>query len=93
MAAVAAEYQGRVRIVGVPSRGDVADMREFVAATGTAGMTHVVDTDGVLWQRFGIVGQPAFADIAADGAVAVSRGGRDAAELRQAADALLAPRN
>lgn len=55
-------------------------------------MTHVVDTDGVLWQRFGIVGQPAFADIAADGAVAVSRGGRDAAELRQAADALLARR-
>lgn len=89
MAAVAAEYQGRVRFVGVPSKGDVAEMREFVTDTGTAGITHVVDADGVLWQRFGIVGQPAFADVAANGAVVVSRGGRDAAELREAADALL----
>ena len=90
MAAVAAEYQGRVRFVGVPSRGSVEEMREFVADTGTGGVTHVVDADGELWRRFGIVGQPAFADIRADGAVTVSRGGRDAAELRQAADALLA---
>lgn len=92
MAAVAAEYQGRVRFVGVPSKGDLADMREFVADTGTTGVTHVVDTDGVLWQRFGIVGQPAFADVRADGTVTVSRGSRDAGELREAADALLAGR-
>jgi hypothetical protein len=39
-----------------------------------------------------VVGQPAFADITAGGSVAVSRGGRDAAELREAADALLADR-
>lgn len=90
MAAVAAEYEGRVRFVGVPSKGDLAAMREFVADTGTGGLTHVVDADGELWRRFGIVWQPAFADIGADGAVTVSRGGRDAAELRQAADALLA---
>ena len=30
--------------------------------------------DGERWRQFGIVGQPAFADIAVDGAVAVSRG-------------------
>lgn len=90
MAAVAAEYQGRVRFLGVPGRGDVAEMRDFVKDTGTGGVTHVVDTDGALWQRFGIVGQPAFADIARDGTVTVSRSSRDADELRQAADALLA---
>ena len=74
----------------MPSKGDLDEMREFVADTGTGGVTHVVDTDGELWRQFGIVGQPAFADIAADGVVTVSRGGRDAAELREAAEALLA---
>ncbi len=89
MAAVAAEYEGRVRFVGVPSRGELADMREFVTDTGTGSLTHVVDPDGALWQRFGVVAQPAFADVTADGTVTVSRGGRDAEELREAADALL----
>jgi hypothetical protein len=89
VAAVAAEYQGRVRFLGVPSRGQVQEMQGFVADTGTAGLTHVVDPDGALWQRFGVFGQPAFADIAADGSVTVHRGGRDADELRQAADELL----
>jgi hypothetical protein len=36
--------------------GDLADMCEFVTDTGTAGLTHVADTDGVLWQRFGSSG-------------------------------------
>lgn len=89
MAAVAAEYEGRVRFVGVPGRGELDDMREFVADTGTGSLTHVVDPDGTLWQRFGVVAQPAFADVAADGTVTVSRGGRDVEELRAAADALL----
>ncbi|WP_300009035.1 hypothetical protein [Pseudonocardia sp.] len=89
MAAVAAEYEGRVRFVGVPGRGELADMRGFVADTGTGALTHVVDEDGALWQGFGVVAQPAFADIAADGTVTVSRGGRDVDELRAAADALL----
>ncbi len=64
-------------------------MRDFVADTGTGGLTHVIDPNGALWQRFGVFGQPAFADIAADGSAETHRGGRDAAELRQAADELL----
>jgi hypothetical protein len=89
VAAVAAEYEGRVRFVGVPGRGELDDMREFVADTGTGSLTHVVDQDGALWRRFGVVAQPAFADVAADGTVTVSRGGRDVEDLRAAADALL----
>lgn len=89
MAAVAAEYEGRVRFVGVPSKGEVEEMRDFVADTGTGGLTHIIDPDGALWQRFGIFGQPAFVDVAADGTATTSRGGRDADELRAVADGLL----
>lgn len=89
MAAVAAEYAGRVTFVGVPGRGEVAEMQGFVADTGTEGIPHVVDADGALWQRYGVVAQPAFADVAADGTVTLTRGGRDVDELRAAADALL----
>lgn len=90
MAAVAAEYDGRVRFLGIPGRGDVAEMREFVADTGTGALTHVVDADGALWQRFGVVTQPAFAFVGADGTARTEPGGMDADSLRRAADALLA---
>jgi thiol-disulfide isomerase/thioredoxin len=90
VAAVAAEYAGRVTFLGVPGLGEVADMREFVADTGTAGMTHVVDADGALWQRFGVVSQPAFVFVAADGTVQAFGGSLDPDSLRQTADELLA---
>ncbi|MGH8934231.1 MAG: hypothetical protein ACRDZO_27240 [Egibacteraceae bacterium] len=73
--AVAAEFDGRVTFVGVPGRGEVDAMRGFVADTGTGGFTHVVDDDGSRWQRFGIIAQPAFAFIDADGSVETFRGG------------------
>jgi thiol-disulfide isomerase/thioredoxin len=90
VAAVAAEYEGRVTFLGVPGLGEVADMREFVADTGTAGMTHVVDADGALWQRFGVVSQPAFVFVAADGTVQAFGGSLDPDSLRRTADELLA---
>ena len=90
MAAVAAEYQGRVTILGVPGRADVAEMQEFVADTGTGGLTHLVDADGSVWRRFGVVYQPAFALVSSVGTVQLHRGGKDEAELRAAAEALLA---
>lgn len=90
VAAVAAEYTGRATFLGVPGLGEVADMREFVADTGTAGMTHVVDADGALWQRFGVVSQPAFVFVAADGTVQAFGGSLDPDSLRQTADELLA---
>jgi thiol-disulfide isomerase/thioredoxin len=91
VAAVAAEYAGRVTFLGVPGLGEVADMREFVADTGTGGMTmtHVVDADGALWQRFGVVAQPAFAFVAADGTVQTFGGSLDPETLRRSADELL----
>jgi thiol-disulfide isomerase/thioredoxin len=69
VAAVAAEFDGRVRVLGVPGRGEIEAMREFVADTGTAGITHVTDVDGALWNRFGVVTQPAFVFVDRSGAV------------------------
>lgn len=90
MAAVAAEYEDRVTFLGVPGRGAVGEMREFVGDTGTGEFTHVVDDDGSLWQRFGVVSTPAFAFVAEDGSVRTFGGTMDPASLREAADALLA---
>lgn len=90
MAAVAAEYEGRVTFLGMPGRGAVPEMKEFVADTGTGGLTHVVDADGALWQRFGVVSQPAFAFIGADGTSRTFGGSMDPEALRQAVDELLA---
>lgn len=90
VAAVAAEYDGRVSFLGVPGLGPEADMREFVSDTGTGELTHVVDGDGSLWQRFGVVAQPAFAFVDRDGTVEVFGGSLDEEQLRQAADELLA---
>lgn len=48
------------------------------------------DENGALWQRFGVVAQPAFAFVDADGGVRVFGGGLNEAQLRRAADELLA---
>ncbi|MGQ0577190.1 MAG: TlpA family protein disulfide reductase [Pseudonocardia sp.] len=79
-----------MRFLGLAGRGRVAAMRDFVADTGTGAMTHLVDADGALWQRFGVFGQPSFAFVARDGTVRTYRGSLDPAELRAAADELLA---
>jgi hypothetical protein len=90
VAAVAAEYEGRATFLGVPGRGAVEEMQAFVADTGTGRLTHVVDGDGALWRRFGVVGQPAFAFVGADGTARTFGGSLDAESLRRATDELLA---
>jgi thiol-disulfide isomerase/thioredoxin len=90
VAEVAAEYEDRATFIGVPGRGETADMREFVADTGTDGLTHVVDADGSLWQRFGVVSQPAYVFVGADGTVQAFGGSLDRESLRQSAGNLLA---
>jgi hypothetical protein len=90
VAAVAAEYEGRVTFLGMPGRGAVEEMKEFVADTGTGRLTHLVDGDGALWQRFDVVAQPAFAFVGVDGQARTFAGSLDPDSLRQAADELLA---
>lgn len=74
MLAVAQAHAGAVQVVGVAGLGDVADMRDFVADTGTGSLTHVVDGDGAVWRTFGVVSQPTFAFVSAAGEVEVFAG-------------------
>ena len=71
----AGDFEGSVEIVGVPGRGEVAEMDGFVADTGTGSLRHVVDEDGAIWRDYGIIGQPAFAFVDDDGAAEVFVGG------------------
>lgn len=88
VSAVAAQYQGRVRVIGIPGRGEVGEMKAFVSETGTAGFTHVEDVDGALWNRFGVVAQPAFVFVDRAGQAQTYAGSLDAAELRTVFDRL-----
>jgi peroxiredoxin len=60
---VARQFQDRVTIVGVASRDTPEAMAEFVTNHGLEGIQHAADVEGVVWQRFGVTGQPAWAFI------------------------------
>ncbi|MDQ3715060.1 MAG: hypothetical protein M3381_03320 [Actinomycetota bacterium] len=63
-------------------------MRAFVSETGADAFTHVVDADGALWTRFGVVSQPAFVFVASSGAAEVFAGSLGVDDLRAALDDL-----
>lgn len=73
-------FDGKVNVIGVAGRGEVADMEEFISDTGTEGLTHVVDDTGDIWSSYDVAAQPAFAFIGDDGSVDVVVGalGEDA---------------
>jgi thiol-disulfide isomerase/thioredoxin len=86
--AVAEEFAGEVTVVGVAGGGEAEEMADFVAATGTGGLEHVVDSDGAIWSDFGVVAQPAFAFVGRDGQVEVFNGSLPPDDLRAAARGL-----
>jgi thiol-disulfide isomerase/thioredoxin len=88
--AAAESFAGEVEVIGVAGRGEVDAMRGFVDDTGTEALTHLADQDGDLWTRFGVVAQPAFAFVGADGSVEVVTGGLGAEGLARRMEALRA---
>ncbi len=88
VAEVAGEYAGRVAVIGVAGRGDVPSMQEFVADTGTGSFPHLVDEEGRLWNRFGVVSQPAFVFVDRTGATETFAGSLGGEELRAIVDDL-----
>ena len=60
------QYDGKVEIIGVASRDELGAMQEFVARHGLEDMVNVADASGEIWQRFGVVGQPAWVFLDAD---------------------------
>lgn len=86
VSAAAAAFEGDVELIGVAGRGEVPDMESFVADTGTDALTHVIDDDGSIWADYGVVAQPAYAFVSADGSIDVVTGslGEEALEERMA---------
>ena len=63
-----------VVFLGVAGLGEIDAMNAFVDDYEVGGFDHVADLDGSLWQRFGVVQQPAYAFIDDTGTVEVIRG-------------------
>lgn len=88
VARVAEALEGRVDVVGVAGLGERPAMQTFVEQGGVGGFTHVDDVDGQVWEHFGVVAQPAFAFVAADGRTEVVPGSLDEKTLLERADAM-----
>ena len=54
------QFDGRIDVIGVASRDQQSAMEAFVARHGLEDMVTIADVDGEVWQRFGVVGQPAW---------------------------------
>lgn len=86
--AAAQTERSDVTFVGVAGLGETAAMQDFVDDYDLDAFEHLADLDGSLWQRFGIVQQPAYAFIDADGTIDVVRGELGEAGLAERIDAL-----
>ena len=82
------DYEGSVQFVGVASRDDEAAMQDFVDRHELSGFPHISDEAGEVWERFGVVGQPAWVFATASGDYEVVFGAIPEDELREKLDAL-----
>ncbi len=69
-------YGDRVRFVGMPGLSNPESMAQFVAETGTGGIPHIPDDEGVLWDRFGVREQRTYVFIDDDGTARTGGYGR-----------------
>ncbi len=79
-----------IRVIGVASRDDVDAIRGFVDSYQVQGFEHIIDEGGVIWERYGVFSQPAFAFINDDGTVETNIGAMGLEGLTEAAQALKA---
>jgi hypothetical protein len=63
---VVRHYDGKVEVIGVASRDRRPAMQDFVARHGLEDMVTIADVDGEVWERFGVVAQPAWVFLDAD---------------------------
>jgi peroxiredoxin len=71
-----------VVFVGVAWTGDDGDFQDFIDRHGLT-FPQISDDPGLVFQRFEVPGQPAFAIVAADGRVGTQLGSIDEASLDQ----------
>ena len=66
VAQVARRYEGKVALIGIGSRDDDSELERFVDKYDLA-FPNVSDISGGLRQRLGVVGQPSWIFVNADG--------------------------
>jgi thiol-disulfide isomerase/thioredoxin len=69
------DWPESVTMIGVAGLSDAEQAKVFVDDHGVGGFKHVYDTDGSIWELFGVTGQPAFAYVDDDGTFTVQQGG------------------
>ncbi len=69
IAAAAKETADSVRFVGVAALDKLPAMQKFVDKYGLGSFPHLDDENLVVWKRFGVAEQPAYAFVKADGTV------------------------
>ncbi len=77
-----------VTFVGVAALDQLPAMQKFVDEYPVKGFSHLADTDGAVWAKFGITQQPAYAFVSADGNIDVVRGSIPEAALTERITAL-----
>jgi thiol-disulfide isomerase/thioredoxin len=77
-----------VTFVGVAGLDRLPAMQQFVAKYPVGNFTHLADTDGSVWAKFGVTAQPAFAFVRPDGGITVVKGGLSEPDLDQRVAAL-----
>jgi thiol-disulfide isomerase/thioredoxin len=77
-----------VTFVGVAALDQLPAMQRFVEKYPVSGFSHLADTDGAVWARFGITQQPAYAFVSADGNIDVVTGSLPEAALTERVTAL-----
>jgi thiol-disulfide isomerase/thioredoxin len=83
-----ADENSDVTFLGVAGLDDVPAMQKFVDTYPVEGFSHLADTDGAVWSKFGVTHQPAYAFVSADGTVDVVRGELSEPELTDRVAAL-----
>ena len=79
-----------VTFIGVAARADVAAMREFVDKYHMAGFAQLADNDAVVWAKFGVTQQPAYAFVSQDGSIDVVKGTLSETQLAEKVHGLAA---
>ncbi|OBJ42820.1 thiol:disulfide interchange protein [Mycolicibacterium mucogenicum] len=74
MVARVAAANPAVTFIGVGALGAPAQMSAFVTKFGVQGFTQLADTDEVVWGKFGVTQQPAFAFITPGGGIDLVHG-------------------
>lgn len=83
MAKAAKELGSSIAFVGVAALDQVPAMQGFVQRYDLKSFQHIADTDTVVWKRFGVTAQPAYAFIDANGKVDVVTSQLSEQDLRQ----------